>query len=347
MNKNTRRFPAEWEKHQATLLSFPSEGRDWPGKFHAIKWAFVEMIKKVTMFEPVILVVKSDEQREKVAIMLEHAHVEASQVDYIIKDTNRNWMRDSGPAVVKTANGGREAIQFGFTGWAKYKNHKKDQGIPSIVAHHLSIPLVPAIYQNKLVVLEGGSIDVNGCGTLITTEECLMDPSVQVRNPGFRKDDYENVFHEYLGVTNTIWLGEGIEGDDTHGHVDDICRFVNRNTVVAVHESKTKDPNHHKLEVNLDILKNSRLENGEKINVVTMPMPGRLDFEDLRLPASYVNFLMTNGCLLMPTFNDKNDYKALGILTDLFPDRQVIGINAVDLVWGLGTLHCLSHEIAE
>jgi agmatine deiminase len=305
------------------------------------------MIKKVTMFEPVILVVKSDEQREKVAIMLEHAHVEASQVDYIIKDTNRNWMRDSGPAVVKTANGGREAIQFGFTGWAKYKNHKKDQGIPSIVAHHLSIPLVPAIYQNKLVVLEGGSIDVNGCGTLITTEECLMDPSVQVRNPGFRKDDYENVFHEYLGVTNTIWLGEGIEGDDTHGHVDDICRFVNRNTVVAVHESKTKDPNHHKLEVNLDILKNSRLENGEKINVVTMPMPGRLDFEDLRLPASYVNFLMTNGCLLMPTFNDKNDYKALGILTDLFPDRQVIGINAVDLVWGLGTLHCLSHEIAE
>lgn len=347
MNNLTRRFPAEWEKHQATLLSFPSEGRDWPGKYHAIKWAFVEIIKKVTTYEPVILVVKSDELSEKVAGMLEQAHVDQSAVSYIIKDTNRNWMRDSGPAIVKTSTGGREAIQFGFTGWAKYGNHKKDQGTPAAVAQHLGLPLVQAIYNDKLVVLEGGSIDVNGCGTLITTEECLMDPVQQVRNKGFRKEDYENVFREYLGVTNTIWLGEGIEGDDTHGHVDDICRFVNRNTVVAAQEPDKADANYLKLEANLEILKNARLENGEKLNVVKMPMPGRLDFEDLRLPASYVNFLMTNGCVLMPTFNDKNDYKALGILTELFPDRDVIGINAVDLVWGLGTLHCLSHEIAE
>lgn len=347
MSNLTRRFPAEWEKHQATLLSFPSEGRDWPGKYHAIKWAFVEMIKKVSLYEPVILVVKDDELREKVAVMLEQAHVDRSAVSYIIKDTNRNWMRDSGPAVVKTANGGREAIQFGFTGWAKYKNHKKDQGTPAVVANHLGIELVQAKYNDKLVVLEGGSIDVNGSGTLITTEECLMDPKQQVRNKGFRKEDYENVFREYLGVTNTIWLGEGIDGDDTHGHVDDICRFVNRNTVVAVHEPNIPDPNHHKLEANLEILKNATLENGEKLNVVKMPMPARLDFEDLRLPASYVNFLVTNGCVLMPTFNDKNDYVALGIMTELFPNRDVIGINAVDLVWGLGTLHCLSHEICE
>jgi agmatine deiminase len=343
----SRRFPAEWEKHQATLLSFPSEGRDWPGKYHAIKWAFVEMIKKITAYEPIILVVKNDEFREKVAVMLEQAHVDPLAVSYILKDTNRNWMRDSGPAIVKTAIGGREAVQFGFTGWAKYKNHKKDQGTPAAVAQFLGVPLVQAKYNGKLVVLEGGSIDVNGCGTLITTEECLMDTEKQVRNKGFRKEDYENVFREYLGVTNTIWLAEGIEGDDTHGHVDDICRFVNKNTVVAVHEPNRSDPNHYKLEANLEILKNARLENGEKLNVVKMPMPARLDFEDLRLPASYVNFLVTNGCVLMPTFNDKNDYKALGILTDLFPDRDVIGINAVDLVWGLGTLHCLSHEICE
>jgi agmatine deiminase len=347
MNNLSRRFPAEWEKHQTTLLSFPSEGRDWPGKYHAIKWAFVEMIKKITAYEPVILVVKNDEFREKVAVMLEQAHVDPLAVSYILKDTNRNWMRDSGPAIVKTANGGREAVQFGFTGWAKYKNHKKDQGTPAVVANHLGIELVQAKYNGKLVVLEGGSIDVNGCGTLITTEECLMDTEKQVRNKGFRKEDYENVFREYLGVTNTIWLGEGIEGDDTHGHVDDICRFVNRNTVVAVQEPNASDPNHHKLETNLEILRNAKVENGEKLNVVKMPMPTRLDFEDLRLPASYVNFLVTNGCVLMPTFNDKNDYKALGILTDLFPDRDVIGINAVDLVWGLGTLHCLSHEICE
>jgi len=347
MSNLSRRLPAEWEKHQATLLSFPSEGRDWPGKYHAIKWAFVEIIKKITTYEPVILVVKSDELREKVIVMLEQAHVDLAQVSYIIKDTNRNWMRDSGPAIVKTEIGGREAIQFGFTGWAKYKNHKKDQGIPEAVAGHLEIPITQAIYNNKLVVLEGGSIDVNGFGTLISTEECLMDPVQQVRNIGFQKEDYEKVFKEYLGVTNTIWLGEGIEGDDTHGHVDDICRFVNRNTVVAVQEKNTSDPNNRKLEANLEILRNTKLENGEKLNVVTMPMPSRLDFEDLRLPASYVNFLVTNGCVLMPTFNDKNDYKALGILTDLFPNREVIGINAVDLVWGLGTLHCLSHEIAE
>ncbi len=340
MNTKSRRFPAEWEKHQATLLSFPAEGRDWPGKYHAIKWAFVEMIKKVTTYEPIILIVKSEELHEKVEIMLEQAHVDSAQVSYIIKDTNRNWMRDSGPAIVKTADGSREAIQFGFTGWAKYKNHRKDQGIPAAVANLLGLPLVQAMYNNKLVVLEGGSIDVNGVGTLITTEECLMDPVQQIR-----KEDYEKVFREYLGVTNTIWLGEGIEGDDTHGHVDDICRFVNRNTVVAVQELNTNDPNHHKLEANLEILRHAKLENGEKLNVVTMPMPERIDFEDLRLPASYVNFLMTNGCVLMPTFNDKNDYKALGILTDLFPERHVIGINAVDLVWGLGTLHCLSHEI--
>jgi agmatine deiminase len=347
MNTISRRFPAEWEKHQATLLSFPAEGRDWPGKYHAIKWAFIEIIKKITAYEPVILVVKSDELHEKVAIMLEQAHVDLSAVSYIIQDTNRNWMRDSGPAIVHTSNNDREAIQFGFTGWAKYKNHSKDQGIPDAVARHLGLSIIPAMYKNKLVVLEGGSIDVNGCGTLITTEECLMDPVLQIRNKGFRKEDYENVFREYLGVTNTIWLGEGIEGDDTHGHVDDICRFVNRNTVVAVHEPNTSDPNHHKLEANLEILRNSRLENGKKLNVVTIPMPGRIDFEDLRLPASYVNFMMTNGCILMPTFNDKNDYQALGILTDLFHDRDVIGISAIDLVWGLGTLHCLSHEIAE
>ncbi len=341
-----RRLPAEWEKHQATLLSFPAEGRDWPGKYHAVKWAFMEIIRKVTAYEPVILVVKSEELRKKVLVMMEQAHVDPQMVSFILKDTNRNWMRDSGPIVVKRDDGSREAIRFGFTGWAKYGNHKKDQGIPEAVAKHLGIPLVPAMYNDKLVVLEGGAIDINGTGTLITTEECLMDAETQVRNPGFTKQDYENVFREYLGITNTIWLDDGIDGDDTHGHVDDICRFVNRNTVVAVQEKNTKDPNHKKLEANLEILKNARLENGEKLNVVTIPMPGRLDFEDLRLPASYVNFLMTEGAVLVPVFNDKNDYKALGILADLFPGRDIIGIGATDLIWGLGTLHCLSHEIA-
>lgn len=345
MNTNNRRLPAEWEAHEATLLSFPYEGRDWPGKYGAIVWAFLEILKKVAAREPVLLVVKSAEQQAKVMQMLEQCHVNKENIRFLLKDTNRSWMRDSGPIVVKRSDGSREALQFSFNGWAKYGNHKKDQGIPAVVAESLSLPLTKVLYQGKPVVLEGGAIDINGCGTLVTTEECLLHESVQVRNAGFRKSDYENIFREYLGVTNVIWLGEGIEGDDTHGHVDDICRFVNRNTVVACEETNHNDRNSKTLAENLERLQGVRLENGEKINVVTVPMPQRLDFEDLRLPASYVNFMMVAGAVLVPTFNDPNDYRALGVFTDLFPDREVIGLSAIDLIWGLGTLHCLSHEI--
>ena len=345
MSEITRRLPAEWEPHQATLLCFPHNGNDWPGKFEAIKWVFVEIIRKVAEFERVLLVVKSEEQQQKVDVMLRQAHTDTKQIRYIVQNTNRSWMRDSGPIVVQRSDGKREALQFRFNGWAKYGNHRLDWQIPSAVAKALKVPLTEVIYQGRPVVLEGGAIEVNGRGTLITTEECLLDQKVQVRNPGFTKEDYAAVFQEYLGVTNVIWLGDGIEGDDTHGHVDDICRFVNPTTVVACVEPNRKDANHRRLEHNLDRLKQARLEDGSKLNVVSLPMPGRLDFEELRLPASYVNFLVTNGCVLVPTFNDPNDAKALGILSELFPDRRVIGIHAVDLVWGLGTLHCLSHEI--
>ncbi|WP_299460615.1 agmatine/peptidylarginine deiminase [uncultured Gimesia sp.] len=345
MSNITRRLPAEWEPHQATLLSFPFNGNDWPGKYDVIKWAFVEMIRKVVEFESVLLVVKSESQQQTVGAMLRQAHADTKQVKYIIQNTNRSWMRDSGPIVVQRSDGKREALQFRFNGWAKYANHRLDWKISAAVATALKVPLTEVLYQGRPVVLEGGAIEVNGKGTLITTEECLLDQKTQVRNPGFTKQDYATIFQEYLGVTNVIWLGEGIEGDDTHGHVDDICRFVNPTTVVACVEPNKKDINHRRLEKNLDRLKQARLEEGSKLEVVPLPMPGRLDFEDLRLPASYVNFLVTNGCVLVPTFNDPNDTIALGVLGELFPNRQVIGIHAVDLVWGLGTLHCLSHEI--
>ena len=278
--------------------------------------------------------------------MLQQAHANTKQVKYILQNTNRSWMRDSGPIVVQRSDGKREALQFRFNGWAKYPNHRLDWQVPSAVAKSLKVPVTEVCYQGRPVVLEGGAIEVNGRGTLITTEECLLDQKTQVRNPGFTKEDYAAIFNEYLGVTNLIWLGDGIEGDDTHGHVDDICRFVNPTTVVACVESNTKDVNHRRLAQNRERLKSARLEDGSKLKVVEMPMPARLDFEDLRLPASYVNFLVTNGCVLVPTFNDPNDAIALGILSDLFSDRCVIGVHAVDLVWGLGTLHCLSHEIA-
>jgi agmatine deiminase len=345
MNTITRRIPAEWEKHEITLLSFPHDGKDWPTKYTAIKWVYIEIIKKLTRYEPVLLLVKSEKLRETVNGMLEQAHVDRKKVKFIIKDTNRSWMRDSGPIIVKDDEGRRIAMNFSFNGWAKYTNYKKDKGVSAAVASFLKIPLFHVMYNKKQVVLEGGAIDSNGCGTLLTTEECLLDKKHQVRNPGFEKKDYENVFREYLGISNVIWLGEGIEGDDTHGHVDDVCRFVNKNTVITAREIKTKDKNYNKLEDNFERLQNARLENGEKLNIVTIPMPERLDFEDLRLPASYVNFLIANGAVLVPVFNDKNDYKALGVIKDLFPNHDVIGISAVDLIWGLGTLHCLSHEI--
>lgn len=340
-----RRLPAEWERHEATLLAFPYEGRDWPGKYQAVVWAFVEMIKKVAAYEPVILVVRSEAHRSTVADRISRANVRSENIRYLIRDTNRGWMRDSGPMIVKHPDGAREALQFRFNGWAKYGNHRKDLAIPEAVAHFLQMPLTEVRYAGRPVVLEGGAIDVNGRGTLITTEECLLDPEIQVRNPGFKKEDYEAVFREYLGIANVIWLGEGIEGDDTHGHVDDLCRFVTPATVVTCRETNRRDKNYRRLEENLERLAGARLENGNKLEVVPLPMPERLDFEDLRLPASYANFMVLNGAVLVPTFNDPNDGPALGILAECFPGRQVIGISAVDLVWGLGTLHCLSHEI--
>jgi agmatine deiminase len=345
MTSFTRRLPAEWEDHQATLMAFPHEGSDWPGKYEAIQWAFVEIIRKVTQYEKILLAVRSQAHRERVHIMLKQAHADTANVGYLILGTNRSWMRDSGPIVVQRSDGRREALHFRFNGWAKYPNHRLDAKIPSAIAAALGLPLTPVRYHGKPVVLEGGAIDVNGSGTLITTEECLLATQIQMRNPGFSRTDYAAIFQEYLGVGNVIWLGEGIEGDDTHGHVDDVCRFVNRKTVVVCVEENPNDANHQRLQNNLERLKHARLEDNSQLDVVPIPMPGRIDFEDLRLPASYANFLVSQGCVLVPTFNDPNDCKALGILSELFKGREVSGIHAVDLIWGLGTLHCLSHQI--
>ena len=342
--ENNRRFPAEWEKQQGLLLCFPHNGNDWPGKYGAIQWAFVEFIKKVSQVEQVFLLVANEKLKEKVAGMLEMAHVKTENVSFIIQKTNRSWMRDSGPIIVKNKNG-REALNFNFNGWAKYSNYQLDKLVPAKVAAFLDIPLTQAIYNGKPVVLEGGAIDSNGKGTLLTSEECLLHPSIQVRNKNFTKADYEAVFKEYLGITNVIWLGNGIAGDDTHGHIDDLCRFVNEDTISTVVESDPKDPNYEPVQDNLKRLQQAKLENGKSPNIVCLPMPKRIDFDDVRIPASYANFLILNKCVLVPTFNDPNDRIALNIIADCFPDREIIGISAIDLIWGFGTLHCLSQQI--
>ena len=344
MSTSNRRFPAEWEKQEGILLCFPHNGNDWPGKYEAVQWAFVEFIKKVAAVEKVFLVVADEKLQSKVAEMLERAHVQVTNISYIIHKTNRSWMRDSGPIIVKNGSK-REALNFNFNGWAKYSNFQLDKHVPGKVADFLKLPLTQVTYKGKPVIVEGGAIDVNGKGTLLTSEECLMHPSIQVRNVHFTKADYEAVFKEYLGITNVIWVGDGIEGDDTHGHIDDLCRFVNEDTIVTIVEDDKKDANYQPLQENLKRLQNAKLENGQTPKIVCLPMPKRLDFEGLRLPASYANFLIFNQCVLVPTFNDSKDRIALNILADCFPDREIIGINATDFIWGFGTLHCLSQQI--
>ena len=346
MSTNNRRFPAEWENQEGILLCFPHNGNDWPGKYEAIKWAFVEFIKKVATFEKVFLVVADEKLKAKVSEMLETATVKMSNVSFMIHKTNRSWMRDSGPIIVQNGTK-REALNFNFNGWAKYKNINLDKQVPEKVGDFLKLPLTQVVYSGKPVIVEGGAIESNGCGTLLTSEECLMHPTIQVRNPGFTKADYEAVFKEYLGITKVIWLGDGIEGDDTHGHIDDLCRFVNEDTIITIVEKDPKDNNYKRLQDNLKRLQNAKLETGKFPKIVELPMPKRIDFDGLRLPASYANFLILNKCVLVPTFNDANDRIALNIIADCFPDREIIGINAIDLIWGFGTLHCLSQQIPE
>ena len=331
------RLPAEWEPHAATWIGWPHNVTDWPGKFPPIPWVYGEIVRALARGEVVRILVNSAAQEAQASRLLTKVGTGLARVDFLRFPTNRGWTRDFGPIFVRGAKG-LAIARFHFNAWAKYKDWKKDDKIP-VLAKHLKLPLVKA-----KMVLEGGSIDVNGRGTLLTTEECLLDPKVQTRNPGVSRYEIENVFRDTLGVTNTLWLGKGIAGDDTHGHVDDLCRFVKPGTVVLCREDDPKDVNYKPLAENRERLQGMHLERGASIEVIDLPMPAPLYFNGVRLPASYANFYIANAAVLVPTFNDPKDRTALGILAELFPDRPVVGIHAVDLVWGLGTLHCLTQQ---
>lgn len=343
LRNSNLRLPAEWEKHEATWLGWPHNKEDWPGKFTPIPWVYAEIVKNISKGEKARIVVESKEHQNKIKKILASANVELTNIEFFILKTDRGWMRDSGPAFVKS-NDETILINFRFNGWAKYSNYKLDEKFPKFVSNKLRLQNRIALYNERQIVLEGGSIDCNGNGALITTEECLLDEKIQTRNPGFTKKDYENIFNDYLGITNTIWLGKGIAGDDTHGHVDDLCRFVNKNTVVLVQEKNQSDENYRLLKDNKERLLDAKLDDGSSLQVIDFPMPAPVIFKGQRLPASYANFYISNAAVLVPTFNDPNDKTALGILSELINDRPIIGIHSVDLVWGLGTLHCLTHE---
>jgi agmatine deiminase len=337
------RMPAEWEPHTGTWLAWPHEVTDWPGKFAPIPWAYAEMVRLLAEVESVFLMVENRAAEKRVRGILQKAGAQLEAVEFFGVPTDRGWMRDSGPICVKNAAGEVAYNHFVFNGWAKYANHKKDAQVATKANARRKRRIFLPTHNGRRVVLEGGSIDVNGKGTLLTTEECLQS-KVQERNPGFTKADYEEVFRTQLGVTNVLWLGNGIAGDDTHGHVDDLTRFVNPTTVVTAVEEERKDANYVPLRENLERLRRMKDQDGKALQVETLPMPAPVYFDGQRLPASYANFYIANKLVIVPTFNDAKDREAQNTLSKVFPGREVVGIHCRDLVLGLGTLHCLTQQ---
>lgn len=321
-------MPAEWEPHEATWLAWPHNEEDWPGRFEPIPWVYGEIVRKLAAVERVRILVRDDELRESALRILGKAGANLAAVEFLAAPTDRVWTRDFAPLFLKNSHGETAGAKFRFNGWAKYDNHLLDDAAGRAV---------PGVRWQPDLVLEGGSVDVNGAGLLLTTEECLLSP-VQARNPALSREELESRLSDYLGVDRVLWFNNGIAGDDTHGHIDDLARFTARDSIVLVSEDDPADPNYEPLRENLERARSMPLR------VRKLPMPKPLWFDGLRLPASYANFYVANQIVLAPTFNDPNDRIALNILAECFPDRQVTGINCVELVWGLGTLHCMTQQ---
>jgi agmatine deiminase len=335
-------MPAEWEPHRATWIAWPHQRDDWPDKFEPIPWVYGEIVRHLHQCEEVRILVNDEDGRRQADAVLDKLSLDRSRISFWPIPTDRVWTRDYGPLFV--ASGGEAAIvDYAFNAWAKYPNWQRDDAVTGQINKKLRLRRYQPERAGQRVVLEGGSIDVNGQGLLLTTEECLLS-DVQQRNPGLTREDYERLFAEYLGVRKVLWLGRGIAGDDTHGHIDDLARFVGPRTVVTVVEEDRGDANFEPLQENLQRLRGMTDLDGRPLEVHTLPMPSPLWFAGQRLPASYANFYIANDRVLVPTFNDVNDRHALDILAGLFPARKVIGIHAVDLVWGRGTLHCLTQQ---
>ena len=357
------RMPGEWEPHAATWIAWPHNRTDWPGKFAPVPWVYAEVVRNLARVEQVNILVNDVTAEASARDVLVTAAVlpkdcvepgtRSGNIRFWPLPTNRGWLRDTGPTFVKrdvwakSGKGSLGAVSWRFNAWAKYSDWKRDAPVSTEIARNTKArvwqPELELAGRPSRVVLEGGSIDVNGRGTLLTTEECLLS-DIQARNPGATRAQLEKVFADYLGTRKVIWLGGGIAGDDTHGHVDDISRFVAPNVVVTAYEPDTSDDNHEPLRENFLQLRRSRDQDGKPLQVVKLPMPAPVSFGGQRLPASYANFYIANRLVLVPVFNDANDRVALNILAEAFPGRTIAPIYCGDFVLGLGTLHCMTQQ---
>ena len=333
-------MPAEWELHEATWLSWPHKEESWPGAFEQVPEIFVEITKHLTESELVRINVADQAFSERVTSLLRKGGVNLDAVRFHFNPTDDAWVRDHGPIyVVRDSPGKRERaiIDWRYNAWGnKYPPFFNDDVVPSRIAVEMDeLLFLPGI------VMEGGSLDVNGRGTLITTEACLLNPN---RNPHLKRAQIEQYLEDYLGITQILWLGEGIAGDDTDGHVDDLTRFVSADTVVTVVEDDREDENYEVLKENCGLLRQMKDQDGQLLRVIELPMPAPVYFQEQRLPASYANFYIANKSVLVPIFRDENDEKACAILQNLFTDRKVIGIDCVELIWGLGSIHCVTQQ---
>ncbi len=328
------RMPAEWEPHEATWLAWPHHQSDWPGKFAPVPWVYCDIVAQLARVERVNIVVKDAAAEAKAREQLERSGANLDAVRFFECATNRSWIRDYGPLFVKNTDGEVALTKWRFSGWAKYSNFRADDSVVACVSPRLGMRM-----WNTGLVLEGGAIDVNGAGVLMTTEECLLCNGVQERNPGLSRAALEEALREYLGITRVLWLRRGIAGDDTHGHIDDVARFVNANTIVIASENDRGEENYEPLRENIELLQ----QEGDW-DIRAIPVPRPVYFDRQRLPASYANFYIANGLVLVPTFNDPADRIALNKIAALFPDRDVVGIHSLDLVLGLGTLHCMTMQ---
>ena len=332
-------FPAEFDTQESMWLSWPHKEESWPGKIEKIYAPYSQFVKEVALGQKVNINVADEEMKSFAQKHLYAAGVNLANVEFHLFPTNDAWCRDHGPAfLINPESEFKKAIvKWEYNAWGeKYPPHDLDNLIPLHIAAHLGIPCF-----RPGIVMEGGSVEFNGKGTLLTSMACLLNEN---RNPTLNQAQIERYLQDYYGVKHILWVGDGIIGDDTDGHIDDITRFVNADTVVTVVEENKQDENHLILEENLKMLKQMRLENGKQLNIVELPMPSPVIWEEQRLPASYANFYIANHAVVVPTFRDKNDQKALDIVTQCFPDRKIVGVDSTDIIWGLGSFHCLSQQ---